>query len=369
MEKTKGGERLYGVDLLRAFAMLLVAVLHVCGQGKVLAGCVKGSGAYAAAWYLECAAYPAVDIFGLISGFVGTSSPSGERFKPSRMIYIWLRTVFYTLLITVVFRLFITPEAIGSAEWYKAVFPIYNVEYWYITAFFGMLFFGPAISAGMKRASRREAAVTVFSVVVVFSLVPTLAKIKVFGLTSGYSMMWLCLLYLLGAAIKRLDVVGKAPAWIMVSLLFASLIGSWMTVLYSDSFLVKYTSPTILCAAYCLLDLFSRLRVKRKASRLVIGFLSETSLSVYLIHVHPLIWERYMKGMFKWIAPMHPAAVFGMVILGALAVYGVCTAIDSVRFTIFSLLRVKKRLGAVDDGLYRFLGFISKKIGKKDEKA
>ena len=372
MGKSKNSERLYGIDLLRAFAMFFVVILHVCGQGGILSRCAKGSSAHAVAWFLECAAYPAVNIFGLISGFVGTSSPSGERFKPSRMVFIWLRTVFYTVLITAVVRFLLPPDAVGANDWWRAFFPIYNIQYWYVTAFFGMLIFAPVISAGIKRATRREAAVIVFIIFVVFSVFVTVVykfEKKPFGLSGGYSMVWLCLMYLMGAALKRMDIIGKLPSWIVVSLLFACMISTWLTVLYSDRFLLSYTSPTVLGAALCLLDLFSRLRVKGRFTQGMIGFLSETSLSVYLIHVHPLIWKNYMKNLFKWIAPMHPAAVFGMIVVCALAVYGVCTAIDSVRFTIFSLLRVKKRLGAIDGGLYRFLGFISKKLRKKDKKA
>ena len=59
-----------GVDLLRLISMLFVVVLHSLGRSGVLKADAD-SGLYKAAWLIEIFCYGAVNIFALISGYVG----------------------------------------------------------------------------------------------------------------------------------------------------------------------------------------------------------------------------------------------------------------------------------------------------------
>ena len=70
VKKMKKQDRNYGIDLLRILSMVFVIVLHSLGQGGILSASVSQSSQYKAAWLLEIIAFCAVDIFGLISGYV-----------------------------------------------------------------------------------------------------------------------------------------------------------------------------------------------------------------------------------------------------------------------------------------------------------
>lgn len=59
-----------GIDLLRIVCMLCVVILHILGHGNVLRTTVSTAG-FSIAWLWEVFAYPAVNCFILISGFVG----------------------------------------------------------------------------------------------------------------------------------------------------------------------------------------------------------------------------------------------------------------------------------------------------------
>ena len=84
-------ERNYGIDLLRMVSMILVAVLHVLGQGGVISEAGKHTpfNAYKVAWFLEIAAFCAVNCYAAISGYVGIKS----KFKYSNIIYLWLQVI------------------------------------------------------------------------------------------------------------------------------------------------------------------------------------------------------------------------------------------------------------------------------------
>ena len=62
--------RNYGIDLLRIISMLGVVFLHVLGHGGILSldlSPVK----FSMVWFIEILAYPAVNCFVLISGYIG----------------------------------------------------------------------------------------------------------------------------------------------------------------------------------------------------------------------------------------------------------------------------------------------------------
>ena len=87
-------ERNYGIDLLRIVAMFFICILHICGQAGAMLRVSGYTGSYYACWFLETAAYCAVDIYGLISGFAGVDA----KHRPSRLAELWLRVFWYSAL-------------------------------------------------------------------------------------------------------------------------------------------------------------------------------------------------------------------------------------------------------------------------------
>ena len=80
--------------------------------------------------------------------------------------------------------------------------------------------------------------------------------------------------------------------------------------------------------------------------------MGEASLAVYLIHVHPLIWNKFMKNYgykSKFTETTQIAPVFFKILLGALLIYLICTAIELIRMGIFKLIRYKKLLKGIDN--------------------
>lgn len=74
LNPTPHSERNHGIELLRIFAMLLAAVLHILKKGGVITASEGNLAAYSTVWLLEAAAYCAVNCYALISGYVGYST-------------------------------------------------------------------------------------------------------------------------------------------------------------------------------------------------------------------------------------------------------------------------------------------------------
>ncbi|MDY3812081.1 acyltransferase family protein, partial [Eubacterium sp.] len=77
LKPAKQSNRNYGIDLLRCVAMALVVMLHTLSRSGLLNNTPTHSLKYEVMWAMEIVAYCAVNVFIIISGYVGLKS----RFK------------------------------------------------------------------------------------------------------------------------------------------------------------------------------------------------------------------------------------------------------------------------------------------------
>ncbi len=347
-------ERNLGIDLLRMLSMFMVAILHVCGQGGVLNATVGNVSANRIAWLLEIAGYCCVNCYALISGYVGVKS----RFKYSNIILLWLQVFFYTGLVTLLFSIF-SPGTVETEQIVCAFFPVMKSQYWYFTAYAGMFFFIPLFNYAVNHMPKRQMGAVIIALTLLFSIVPAFFRAgifgkatgDVFGTVSGYSAWWLAILYLMGAYISKYNLFEKIPSWLFFGGYLGAVLVTWIAKFFikGGGVLVNYTSPTILLAGVSLLLLFSRMKLRPLAP--VIRFLSPLAFSVYIIHVHPLIWKQFMLLRYASFAELPVWHMTLAILLAALCIYLVCSAIDLVRHTLFRLLRIREGLEALENRL------------------
>lgn len=333
-------EKNMGIEWLRILSMYMVVVLHTLGQGGILSSFQKGTMEYSLTWFLETASFGAVDCFALISGYVGWNS----HFSYRKFFRLWLQVAFYTIGITALFSVFM-PEAVTQDQWFGACFPIIKKQYWYMTAYAGMFVLIPVLNQAAAQMKAKQLSCVCLAIFAVFSLLPNLFKVSIFGLGGGYSTIWLCLLYLLGAFWCKYKSVclGHLPAFFSRHLIvlpaavyLICTVLSLILKLVGFSQFVGYTSPTILIGSGALLVLFSQLspgRISTKAAR----FLAPSALSVYLIHVHPLVWDNLMLLFAIGHFPSGPLLSV-WVLAVALGIYLACSLIDLPRRGLFRLL-------------------------------
>lgn len=206
----------------------LVPILHILGNGGVLDNTPWMSSQYLAGWLLETVALCAVDCFALISGYVGSTA----KFRWSRVGNLWLGIVFYTLLITALFAVWM-PEVVSKRTWFGAIFPITSNQYWFMTAYVGMFFFIPLMNLVLEKASKRMLTEFLVAVLVVFSFLPCLFTILLqdspYGLHRGYSMVWLIMLYLMGGYLRKYEIPQKLSRKKAVVVFCISTLLAWLS--------------------------------------------------------------------------------------------------------------------------------------------
>ena len=318
-------QRNRGIDLLRMTAMWMVVILHILNKGGVLAAAAPLSAGQGTARLLETAAYCAVNCYGLISGYVGVQ----RRFRYSGALALWLRVAFYTLGITAVFAC-LMPGSVNGDRVLRAFFPMLFRQYWYVTAYFGMCLFIPFFNLLLNRLSKGQLRLLALSIVLVFSVLPTLRQKDVFLTDNGYSVLWLSCLYLLGGVLQLCGrQTSRRPAS-RGAIYAGCVLATWLVRLAGDRLWMARTGH--LC--------FAELNIGPRFGRFIES-VSPLAFSVYLIHAHPLIWEHWLAGRFAFLADKPPILLASGVLGGAFAIYLVCSLADVLRAGLFRLFRVK----------------------------
>ncbi len=374
-------ERNYGIDIFKMFAMYLVCVLHVLGQGGVIYTVEPLSLNYAVSWSLELIAYVAVDCFALASGYVGYKT----KFKPRRLINLWFTTVFYGLIITLLFAV-TKATSIGFDDFKYAVFPFCygnSAGYWYFTAYTVMFAFIPLFNYLINNISQKKFAYLVVVIIVLFCVIPAIKQSDYFFTANGYSWLWLASLYIIGSYIgkyccfkrvKTRTLVFAIAICITISCAGHYLL-NWYFVNYKmqdistqadflsnpyGNLLLKpgtfanYTFPTTLIISVLFLVLFSRIKVKKDYLKSKINSYVPLVFSVYLIHTNRLVFSGIMSGLFEGYAEFNPVLLVLAVLGTALAIFVICIMIDMLRFELFKLIKVDKLCLFIENKLRSF---------------
>ena len=131
----RNSTRNFGIDILRISSMLGVVFLHVLGHGGVL-NLEHTSVNFSMVWFFEILAYPAVNCFILISGYVGYKDDNIFP-KIKNLVSLMFAVVFYSVSIFFVFT-FLGIEPFGLKGIIKSFFPTILNGYWFFSVYFGL---------------------------------------------------------------------------------------------------------------------------------------------------------------------------------------------------------------------------------------
>ncbi len=337
----------YGIDLIKIVSMLMIITLHILGAGL-------GSGKTAPLKYVSdailIACYGAVNLFAMASGYV----MHHRQFNPKNPINVWCITLFYTVILTVVFWIFF-PNVVGLKEWIKAFLPITYRQYWYVTAYITMSVFIPLILPALEKLALKNLTIIVIMMLLFTSVLSLLNDFLY--LNSGYSTLWILVMFVLGYFIARIREEGhyiKRKRFsllayaVCVGLTFVSKlilsgeIGNYLGV-NSDLF-VSYVSPLVVAASVFMFCFLVEFEIRKKPMQITLKTLSGLTLGVYLVHVNPLVWNHIWQGAFSAITNVNILLYIPIIIISVIGIFFVCALIDFGRVKLFALLRPTERI-------------------------
>ena len=188
-------ERNYGIDLLRILSMIQVLILHLINY-SVGYKIKQKNKKYNSTWCLESICMCSVNCFALISGVVGYKS-----YKFRNLIYLWFHIFFYLFILQIYYSK-INNITLSNIKIIK-IFPILINRQWYFNSYFIMYLFVPFLNEGIKNLNKKTFRNIIIFYLFFFSLydiVSILNKTQPFNqLNSGYSALWLIILYIIGS--------------------------------------------------------------------------------------------------------------------------------------------------------------------------
>lgn len=366
----KKSSRNYGIDLLRIVSILFVIFLHILGHGGVLKATEGHPFRYAVAWLLETMAYPAVNCFVLISGYVGFRNDE-YKLKIKNLLVLWLTVWFYSVSITCIFRL-LHPSEITSAQVLAAFLPVTNDQYWFFTYYFIMFLFTPLFHWYVHKANKPLLAATVLLIFACFSVYSNwmIGTSDPFGLERGYSATWFSALYIIGAVMKKYRMEQKVNTKAALAAILTLYLVSYAvkikyglldtgtelaTMLRNGNLLITYISPTILLIAIGLLCVFSKWEIRNPRAQKIISVLSASAFSVYLIHDNIYTRTFCIKNQFALLGDYFPLILGAGVVAAVICIFPICTGIDRLRIRLFDALHINIFAERIENKVYSLM--------------
>ena len=293
-------------------------------------------------WLLEAFLICAVNCYAIISGYAGYKEETVE-IHYEKYIVLWLQVFIYSVVLTIVIQCISGTMELKALL--KAFMPVTATQYWYFTAYTPVFFLAPWLKKFVHQLSTREAKLCLV-ILGIFGVYSTLAGILYdpFRLEGGYSFIWLTVLFLVGALIKKIGIlnyISTKKAWTMVGV---SVLLNWLQklIIPSQNIFTSYISITMVILSVALLGIFSRIDIKSYWVQKLIKTMASATFGVYLIHDNIAIRNYFIKDHFTWAAYLEPWKIPIFVLIISLIVFVICLIIDMGRGILFKKLKIAK---------------------------
>lgn len=325
-------ERNYGIDLLRMISMFFIVILHALTHGGVVEAAVDNFNYYPITLLLTIV-WTGVDIFAVISGFVGVNHKSDHRI--SEFIFLWLRVAFYSGGIALILGLLGTEE-MSPGSIVKWLAPISNGSYWYFTSYLFVFLLSPAINQYVNDCNANKATIGLLVGLFLLYLSHTITGI--------FSPALLLYLYFIGCVIGKYRFHEKICDKTLWRILIVLILFTWVWKLLMGSRAIanlwlRYDSPTIIGAATCFVMIFAKIKIKHYKA---LSFAVPSVFSVYLLNDHQLIRKLFISNRFAPYVAFNPVVLFG-IILGFSALFFMSAiGVDIVRRRVEKVCGIKQ---------------------------
>ena len=344
-------KRNFGIDIARIISMLCIINLHLIYHGGLLFGAKILTIKYNLFLFFVTIFSSGVDIFGMISGFVGFHSH-----KFSNLIYLLFETFLYNFGIAYAFKKY-HHNYVKDLSVY--LYPVLISNYWYFNAYFIMYFFLPLINSGINSMEIKEMGIFILSIFFFFSCFNQIRhysnrlKMDFFCFAGGFRYMWLLILYFYGGYLGRFfqTIHNNNKCFLFLIccfiLLFSALLRS-LIIIYKiknykndDNMIGEYTSPSSVIISICFLIIFSKLDIKSNYIKKLFSFFSPLTFGVYLIHNHVLVRNILIKNNYTFLLNYSSFVSILLEIIQSLKIFIICSFIDYLRFLLFKILKIR----------------------------
>jgi surface polysaccharide O-acyltransferase-like enzyme len=281
-------KRNVGLDLLRLLAMFMIVLVHVNNWGGLLKN-TSFQIDFLPVYILEAFSICSVNCFILISGFFLIK----QNFRLKKLIALIFEIMFYTWICFIVALIIKTPMDITM--FVKGLFTISTGIHWFITCYIMLYIFFPFINKLIYSLSLKQKHFLAIITVLFFSVWAFVPKINSQTVHSGYSILWVSVLYYWGAYIRLVFVEGEKNHLFKKIVKFSGygyIFFSLITVIFICTlnltgneiwFALRYNSLFVFVASICLFIFMYNLEIENNFTKKLITFLAPAAFGVFLL--------------------------------------------------------------------------------------
>jgi len=350
----KSNIRNAGIDLARIASMYSIIVQHTLMHGRAL----KKFSKYKELILILIIFYYNVSTYALISGYIGYKSN-----KYSNLLYLWFWATFYTSNITIYLNIF-RPEFKTRKVNYKQFFPVIFEKYWYFTRYFGMYLFLPVINKGIAYLTKSELKNIFMSLIFIYIIEKDIMNPRrdPFIMFDGYSVVWLLICFIMGAYFGKFkhNYHGFKKflfCFLLLIIFYYSTYFCYKISIYpmkkgkykiklmiflKQIFVGRISSVPMILQSISVLLFLTQLEYNKYLAK-IITFIGPLTFGIYLIHEHPLIRKFIISNLFiKDSNILSLYFIIKLILLRSLKIFIISACIDYLRYTLFTLLRIRK---------------------------
>lgn len=321
-------------ELLRCILMFMVVLVHynIDTMGKAFAYVEPGSLNFYFLFLVESMAIIGTNGFVLLTGYFSWKKTSVSLRKPiGLLIYV----VAYNLLFFVI-DILVMKEPISLIKLVSCFIP----RNWYVTLYIALMLISPFLNIVIKRLSEKTYLKMLGILFLLCSVWPTVLDIvnvklgldlsgmntvALSGSSSGYSLVNFVLIYMIGAAISKFDLLNHKMGWDLVAYGILSIIILGQQLLLGAGW--SYANPVVILSCVFFFNIFRKLHFKSR----VINLFSSASLGVFLIHTQYLVTNKiWSKCYIEQACKGSLIDLFVNMLLCCLGTYFVCSVLDIV---------------------------------------
>lgn len=345
-------KRFPGVDVAKIIAIYFVIVVHLLGNGFAFRDGSTRVPCQAILYHtLLGLSFSCIDLFALATGYLCIHS----NCRYSRIVNLWLAAVFWGVVMLLACSL--CGYSVAGESYLDAVLPIWHDQYWFLSAYFMMFLIMPLMNKAILAMTRKEFR-QLFAAVAIFVCGYSMLGADVFGLRSGYSFPWLCMVYVIGAYIRLFNPCRwrklccfMSAVGIAIATAFAYLSLRHFLPNVRFSFVSYVSAPTLSIA---ILIFMGSLQIEfgERMSRIVKA-VAATTFGIYLIHVQPFVWRNIWKvGLSR----IKIGTAFELILAVAglsIAVFAVLALLEHLRQVTFERIGLNRVVAKIDTWVSR----------------
>ena len=352
-KQKRKNKRNFGIDIARILSMIFLINHHILFHGGPLSRTELLSHDNNVYLFFNVIFISGVNIFGMISGFVGFHSH-----KYSNLIYLFFQTFLYNYGIAYYFQKK-NPNYVNDLD--KYLYPVFITDYWYFTAYFIIYFFFPLINSGIRVMERRQLGIFNLSLFLFFCCFNQIRhyskrlKGDLFLFNHGFSYMWLLILYFLGGYFGKFNNYNnnynKFMIW-TICLVIIFIVAYCRSIIiinkieqhhrHAFEMKIEYNSPSSVIIAICFVIMFSKLEINSIILQKIISFFAPLTYGVYLIHNHVIVRNHIISRRYIWLLKYSSVKLILMQMRESFKIFLYCSSIDFIRLLIFKLFWIRQ---------------------------